>query len=61
MAKAARLPTSFPVPLGRFLASLHGTDDAVWGKLLQLDHGRENHTAQEWRSLLDSKRNAPVR
>jgi hypothetical protein len=42
----------FPIPLGKFIASLAKTPEEVWGHLLSLHHQGENHTVTEWRELL---------
>lgn len=44
----------FPVPFKVFSASLVGTPDEIWTKLLQNAHGRENHLISDWQALLDA-------
>jgi hypothetical protein len=55
------------VPLARFLHPVgqrtprfHGHPDAVFGKLMQVRHGREKHTPTEWLALLENLKNEPV-
>ena len=42
-----------PIPFSRFAPTLVDTHDEVFTHLLRLDHGTENHTPTEWRSILD--------
>lgn len=51
---------TFPIPLAKFVATLVGTDDHVWHRLLQIEHGGENHTEQEWRDIIDRYRHRPA-
>ena len=52
--------SDFPVPLARFVKSLERSSDEVWSGLLMFEHKGENHTVEEWKSLLDSKRSRKV-
>lgn len=49
-----------PVPARVFVASLRGTADEVWSRLMLIDHRMENRPVSQWRELLDSKRNTPA-
>lgn len=51
----------FPVPLKAFLATLKGTPDEVWSRLLQAGHGREKHTLAGWRNLIGLHRGTRTR
>jgi hypothetical protein len=50
----------FPIPLAKFAKTLKGTRDEVWVRLLQQQHGRENHTQDEWKGLIDRYRPLPA-
>jgi hypothetical protein len=43
---------TFPVPISRFLATLKGTSDEIWTKLLKDNFGTEKHTMVEWGAVL---------
>ena len=62
MSDTPNTPTeqAFPVPLARFLPSLKGTADEIWGRLLKLEHGSEKHTLEEWQAVLAALRNQEV-
>lgn len=47
----------FPVPLTAFLATLKGSKDEIWSRLLKMDHGLESHTMTEWKATLNKLRN----
>ncbi|MDA8249174.1 MAG: hypothetical protein M0Z28_08340 [Rhodospirillales bacterium] len=49
-----------PIPLAAFAASLKGTSDEVYTKLLRIRHGMEKHTTAEWRALIDAARREPA-
>lgn len=49
-----------PIPLAVFTASLKGTSDEVFSRLLRIRHGVEKHTTAEWRALLDAARREPA-
>lgn len=42
----------FPMSCKRFIATLVHTEYEVYGKLLLMQHGRENHTDDEWLALI---------
>lgn len=57
----AVLNDDFPVPLKTFVKNhLVKTENEVWIKLLEADHGRENHSEKSWMDILNAKRNQPV-
>ncbi len=48
------------ISLSNFVATLARNPDFVYAKLLQHQHGREKHTAEEWHEILDALRVQPV-
>lgn len=44
--------TELPIPCRQFIASLKGTTDEVWSRLLKNDHGVKNLTPAAWRETL---------
>lgn len=42
----------FPISCKRFVATLVHTHYEVYGKLLLVEHGRENHTPDEWHEII---------
>ena len=49
----------FPEPLDKFAATLIGTEDEVWIRVLRTNHLYEKHTTDEWRALIDGHREVP--
>ncbi len=47
-------------PVHKFVATLKGTADEVYGRLMTRMHARESHTVQEWRKLIDTYRKNPI-
>jgi hypothetical protein len=50
----------FPVPFATFAATLVGTHDEVWIKVMQSAHGGKKQTVKEFAGLLEALRSTPV-
>jgi hypothetical protein len=42
----------FPISCKRFVATLVHTHNEVYAKLLFIEHGRENHTVDDWYAII---------
>ena len=42
----------FPMSCKRFVATLRHSEHEVYTKLLLIEHGRENHTVDEWHAII---------
>ena len=53
-------PNEFPVPFAVFAATLRGTHDEVYTKLLKSMHGDRPRMPSDWHARLASVRNLPA-
>jgi hypothetical protein len=49
------------LPLPRFLSKIEHTRDEVFYGCLRTFHKTEKHTVDEWKALLETYRNRPVK
>ena len=55
-----QLDVGFPVNVTEFIRSVKGTDNEVYGVLLQLKHSKERHTINDWLSIINSYASQPA-